>query len=266
MMRHSVMRGISAAVIGLSLVGQPAAKADTNVDLELVLAVDISGSMDPDEQELQRAGYVAALRHPDVAKAVKAGPLGRIAITYFEWAGPDAHRVAVPWTVVDGAPAFEAFAARVAAAPINRMRGTSISTALYLSRDLFRENPFIGERMVVDVSGDGPNNMGPPVLAARDQLVADGIVINGLPIMLKQGGSGFGSINDLDVYYRDCVIGGVGSFTVPVRERGQLADAIRRKLVLEIAGLTPGPEARILRASTTDCLIGERQRRNWMDP
>jgi hypothetical protein len=265
-MRHSVIRGISAAVIGLSLVGAPGARGETLVDLELVLAVDISGSMDPDEQELQRAGYVAALRHPDVAQAVKAGPLGRIAITYFEWAGPDAYRVAVPWTVVDGASTFDAFAARVAAAPINRMRGTSISNALYISRDLFRDNPFTGERLVVDVSGDGPNNMGPPVLAARDQLVADGIVINGLPIMLKQGGGGFGSINDLDVYYRDCVIGGVGAFTVPVRERGQLADAIRRKLVLEIAGVSPEPVARVMHASATDCLIGERQRRNWMDP
>lgn len=265
-MRHSVMRGISAAVIGLSLIGAPAAWAETLVDLELVLAVDISGSMDPDEQDLQRAGYVAALRHPDVAEAVKAGPLGRIAITYFEWAGPDAYRVAVPWTVIDGATSFDAFAAKVAAAPINRMRGTSISTALFVSRDLFKDNPFTGERLVVDVSGDGPNNMGPPVLNARDILVSEGIVINGLPIMLKQGGGNFGSINDLDIYYRDCVIGGIGSFTVPVRERGQLADAIRRKLVLEIAGLTPSPEARVMHARTTDCLIGERQRRNWMDP
>lgn len=265
-MRQSVMRGISAAVLGLSLIGATTTRAETVVDLELVLAVDISGSMDTDEQELQRAGYVAALRHPDVAKAVREGAHGRIAITYFEWAGPDAYRVAVPWTMVDGPAAFAAFADRVAAAPINRMRGTSISNALMVSHALFKDNAFAGERLVVDVSGDGPNNMGLPVLVARDQLVADGIVINGLPIMLKQGGGGFGSIHDLDVYYRDCVIGGVGAFTVPVRERGQLAEAIRRKLVLEIAGLTPAPEARVFRASTTDCLIGERQRRNWMDP
>jgi hypothetical protein len=250
----------------------PPVAADERVDLELVLAVDVSGSMDRDEQQLQRAGYVAALTHPDVLAAVSAGLTGRIALTYMEWAGPSAQRVAVPWQVIDGEASARDFAAKIAAAPLGTMRGTSISSGLRLAATLFEANGFTGYRKVIDMSGDGPNNMGPPVIEARDTVVALGIVINGLPIMLKQANSaGFGSISDLDTYYANCVIGGPGAFLVSVNAPSGLVDAIRRKMILEIADAgDDGAALRLVAAEPVtdpnyDCMIGERLRRQWMD-
>lgn len=266
------MLAAAGRILGLAVAlaagaASPAAAADEQVDLELVLAVDVSGSMDRDEQALQRAGYVAALKHPDVVEAVRSGLTGRIAVTYMEWAGPSAQRVVVPWAVVDGPESAEAFADRVSAAPLGTMRGTSISAGLTLAAGLFEGNGYTGYRRVIDLSGDGPNNMGPPVVPARDAVVALGIVINGLPIMLKQGGGGFASISDLDTYYANCVIGGPGAFLVSVRDQTELVEAIRRKMILEIADLSGGPDVLALPVSdpTYDCLVGERQRRMWMD-
>ncbi|HSM20264.1 MAG TPA: DUF1194 domain-containing protein, partial [Hyphomicrobiales bacterium] len=218
----------------------PASAQEEAVDLELVLAVDISFSMDPDEQQLQRDGYVAALRHPEVVQAIRSGGYGRIAVTYIEWAGDHMARTVVPWTVIDGEATADAFAARLAAAPLQRARRTSISRALAFSETLFAGNGFSGLRRVIDVSGDGPNNQGVPVTAVRDRIVSEGVTINGLPVMLKTSNpGGFFNLPELDIYYEDCVIGGFGAFIVPVQTLTGFAAAVRRKLVLEIAGPPP---------------------------
>ena len=242
------------------------ALAQSAADLELVIAVDVSLSMDLDEQRLQRDGYVAAFRDPEVHKAITSGPNGRVAVTYVEWAGPLTQQVVLPWTTIDGAAAARAFADRLEATPISRARMTSISAALQFSGDLFGSSGVRGIRRVIDVSGDGPNNAGVPVAGVRDALVAQGFVINGLPIMLKMA-TGFFDLADLDRYYSDCVIGGTGAFMVPIKEKSEFLTATRRKLLLEIAGHeTP---ARIIRAQApeeaSDCLIGERQWRRYMD-
>ncbi|HSG96297.1 MAG TPA: DUF1194 domain-containing protein, partial [Afifellaceae bacterium] len=203
---------------------QPHAQAatQTEVDLELVLAVDISRSMDFEEQELQRAGYVAAFRHREVIAAISSGLTGRIAVTYLEWAGPGTQLHVVPWTLVEDAHSAHAFANAMAAAPISRERHTSISTGLITAAGLLAASPFAGLREVIDVSGDGPNNMGPPVLEARRIVLERGVTINGLPIMLRPGG-GFFNVHDLDVYYEHCVIGGPAAFLVTVESPDRFA-------------------------------------------
>jgi hypothetical protein len=263
-MRNSAFALLLAAA--LCAAPLPLARAaDTPVDLELILAVDVSRSMDLDEQQLQRNGYVEALTHPEVIDAITHGQHGRIALSYVEWAGPETQYKVVDWRVIDGAASARAFASALARAPIQYFRGTSISNSLAFLAPQFDRNGFEGTRRVIDVSGDGPNNMGIPVELAREAVVNDGITINGLPIMIKAPG-GFAAIPNLDVYYEDCVIGGFGAFTVVVRSAGQFAEAIRRKLVLEIAA----DEPRVIRAAATasgkriDCLIGEKLREQWM--
>jgi hypothetical protein len=257
----------AAFVAAAGLLLRPAL-AQTVVDLELVIAVDVSLSMDLDEQRLQRDGYIMAFRDPEVHKAITSGPNGRIAVTYMEWAGPPTQQVVMPWTVIDSAQAAGAFADRLEAAPISRARMTSISAALQFSGRLFDSSGAKGIRRVIDVSGDGPNNAGVPVVPVRDELIAKGIVINGLPIMLKLA-QGFFDLAELDLYYADCVIGGTGSFMIPIKQRNEFQTATRRKLLLEIAGYEP--PARLIRAQATapaerfDCLIGEKQWRNYMD-
>jgi hypothetical protein len=263
-MLRTAFRLIAAAFV-LAFSPFAAGAADTPVDLELVLAVDVSRSMDMDEQTLQRDGYVAAFRHKDVIEAISSGPNGRIAVSYVEWAGPAFQTTLVPWTVIDGAAAAHAFADRLAAAPMSREHGTSISNSLIYVGPSFEGNGFAGERRVIDVSGDGPNNMGVPVIVARDPLIAAGVTINGLPIMIKRPG-GFASIAHLDIYYEDCVIGGTGAFLVPVTDIQKLASAIRRKLVLEIAA-RPAAFVRASEISAkprVDCMIGEKLREQWM--
>jgi len=244
------------------------AAAQTPVDLELVIAVDVSLSMDLDEQRLQREGYVAALRDPEIHKAIAAGAYGRIAAVYMEWAGSHWQSVIVPWTVIDGPEAARAFADRLEAQPITRERWTSISGALQFAKVLLAGSGAKGTRRVVDVSGDGPNNAGPPVVAVRDALLADGIVINGLPIMLKAASPSFFDLSDLDRYYTNCVIGGPGAFMVPVKHVAELKEAIRRKLLLEISGLGAPPHLVPTQAAPPagyDCMIGERQWRWYLD-
>jgi len=210
-----------------------------SVDVELVIAVDVSYSMDPDEQALQREGYADALTSRAFVDAIRKGPNGRIAVTYFEWAGMSEQRVIVPWQIIDGPEAADAFVQELIKAPIRRVSRTSISGALIFANALFEQTSFKGLRRVIDVSGDGTNNQGPLVETVRDEVVAKGITINGLPIMLKDPNTGFLDIPNLDQYYEDCVIGGPGAFIVPARAREQFVDAIRRKLLLEIAGLRP---------------------------
>ncbi len=239
------------------------------VDVELVLAVDVSGSMDHEEHRVQRHGYVTALSHPDFVRAVHSGGFQRIAVTYVEWAGADRQAVILPWTVVADEEDALRISELIAAAPITFMRGTSISSVLDFSRLLFRDNGFEGMRQVIDVSGDGPNNMGPPVLPSRDRVLDDGITINGLPIMLRPSMRAGPTSAGLDDYYRDCVIGGPGAFVLPVHEIHEMGEAIRQKLILDIAGLRRGARGRIILAQSgppVDCMIGERQRRGfWLE-
>jgi hypothetical protein len=236
------------------------ARADTVVDLELVLAVDISLSMDMEEQRLQRDGYVAALRDPEVMKAIHSGPHGRIAVTYIEWAGPHSQSTVLPWTIIEVEASAEEVATKLAELPISRQRMTSISSALAYSRRQFDANPDAGSRRVIDVSGDGPNNSGAPVGPIREELIRDGITINGLPIIIHPSQSSLFDISYLDQYYADCVIGGTGAFMIP-REKTEFTTAIRQKLLLEISVLEP--PARIIKVQDrpepgkTNCLVGE---------
>jgi hypothetical protein len=273
-MRSALVAGLSAFIAGFAtLVLVPpleAAAADVPVDLELVLAVDVSRSMDAGEQRVQREGYVNGIRHPEVVAAILSGPTGRIALTYLEWAGPSSQQVVVPWTLIDRAEAAEGFARRIEPGLVLGRFGTSISSSLVFSATQFDGNGFVGARRVIDVSGDGPNNIGPPVVPARDSVLARGITINGLPIMLSRAIDAYG-IGDLDAYYRDCVVGGAGAFTLAVTAADQFEGAIRRKLIQEIADRAPAPlERRIVLAAGgdefatgsagTDCLIGEKRR------
>jgi hypothetical protein len=233
---------------------------EQDVDLELVLAVDVSRSMDFTEQQLQKDGYIAALRHPEVLAAIRAGLLGKIAVTYVEWAGAGAQQVIASWALIEDARSAASFAREIASAQPSYIRRTSISGALTFASGLFDGNGFNGMRRVIDVSGDGPNNAGSPVLPVRQAVVDRGITINGLPIMIHEDRFSGYSIADLDVYYEDCVIGGPGAFLVTVDRVERIAEAIRRKLVLEIAGAP----ARIVPAQFAeegpqmDCLIGEK--------
>jgi Protein of unknown function (DUF1194) len=230
------------------------------VDVELVIAVDVSYSMDPDEQALQREGYVLALTSKDFLQALRQGAHGKIAITYFEWAGAFDQKIVMPWRLIDGPEAADAVAAEIARAPYRRASRTSISGALRFAQPLFDDSGYKGLRRVIDVSGDGANNAGPLVTPTRDEVLAAGITINGLPIMLKRPSVGTMDLEDLDVYYEDCVIGGPGSFVIPIREREKFIEATRTKLILEIAGRQP--EARIVPAASkaprVSCTIGER--------
>ncbi|MFM9859026.1 DUF1194 domain-containing protein [Pseudoxanthobacter sp. M-2] len=226
----------AAAVLAMLAIAAPASAEDVEVDVELVLAVDISQSMDEYEQQVQRDGYVSALVSEEVAKAVAFGMTGKVAVTYIEWGGVGEQFVVADWQLIDGPQSAEAFANRLAEAPLKTVQRTSISSALAYAGTLFSDNGYKGARQVIDISGDGPNNQGGVVTASRDVLIAQGITINGLPLMLSDGASWY-HLPNLDHYYEDCVIGGPGSFVVPVRSLDGFADAIRLKLVLEIAGL-----------------------------
>jgi Protein of unknown function (DUF1194) len=266
----SALIRLGLLVLALTLVIIAPAQAQKRVDLELVIAVDISWSMDPDEQRLQRNGYVAALRDLEFQRVATSGAAGSIAITYFEWAGPSAQRVVLPWTIIDSAGAANAVADTLQAAPISRERLTSISGGLMFADKLFDQSPFRGARRVIDVSGDGPNNSGDPVVPVRDRLVEKGIVINGLPIMLKlDPPQSLFDIKELDIYYADCVIGGPGSFMIPIKTEDEFLTATRRKMILEISALPPPARLIRVQASTPapriNCMIGEQIWRRYMD-
>ena len=234
--------------------------AASEVDVALILAVDVSYSMDMDELAIQREGYAQAIVSPDFLQALKTGPNGKVAVTYFEWAAANDQKVIIPWRVIDGPESADAVANEIMKTPVRRASRTSISGAIHFAMPLFEDSPYRGLRNVIDISGDGPNNNGLPVTAARDAALAKGIVINGLPIMVKQPSYSTMDITDLDVYYEDCVIGGPGSFVVAIKGREKFKEAIRTKLVLEVAGRTP--ERRVVPVSSKEprvsCMIGER--------
>ena len=258
---------LAALLIGL----RPALAQDIEVDVELVLAADVSRSMSPPELEIQRRGYAEAITSTEVMATIGNGMIGRIAVTFMEWAGNDLQNVIVPWTLIDSAEDAQAIADTLTAEFHGNMRRTSISGALTQAASLFDDNGFLGLRRIIDVSGDGPNNSGGPVLPARDAVLAKGIIINGLPLMTTDGFSFRWGIEDLDAYYFNCVIGGPGAFMIPVHDWSEFAEAVRRKLVLEIAGLPiPVEEPVVRRANAYDCMVGEkiwqRNRTIWMEP
>ncbi len=234
------------------------------VDLELVLAVDVSGSIDSEEANLQRQGYAAAVTNPLVVGAIQGGATGRIALTYIEWADDGYQETIVGWRQIDSLASAQAFAAALAGPPALNTRRTSIGDALLFAAARFEGNGFDGGRQVIDISGDGPNNNGGRVDFARDRVVASGITINGLPVINDRPNEfGLPSIEDLDRYYAECVVGGPGSFFIVADGFEDFAQAILRKMLLEIAG-TPPERPLLLRVAGTpaaDCTVGERRHR-----
>lgn len=208
------------------------AAAQSNVDLQLVLAVDASGSVNDTRFQLQQQGYAAAFRHPRVLRAIQSGMLQSIAVTMTQWTGPQLHVIAVPWMKIGDRASVDALAAAIEKAPRELFSGgTSISGAIDHGMKLMASSPYRGTKRVIDVSGDGANNRGRPVTEARDDAVRVGVVINGLPILELEP--------YLDRYYFNNVIGGPGSFMIPAETYDKFAEAVLRKLVLEIAWNNP---------------------------
>jgi uncharacterized protein DUF1194 len=251
------VRYVLAAMCVMALLSRgDAAAAGPAVDLELIIGVDISRSMDEGELRVQRDGYVQAFRSAEIVRAIGGGLNGRIAVTYFEWAGENVQNVIVPWTVIDGSATSSAFADRLSRAELTSANslGTSISAAVLFASSLFDPSGAPTPRRAIDISGDGPNSRGPQMLMARNLALLSGITINGLPVMLP--GHDPSGAEDLAEYYRQCVIGGPEAFVVPVTSLDDFQSAIRRKLVLEIAGLSEPQMAGPLPAAAVNCVHG----------
>ncbi|MDX2159447.1 MAG: DUF1194 domain-containing protein [Hyphomicrobiaceae bacterium] len=248
-----ISRLLAAAILlAVAWIASPltavSARADGPVDLRLVLAVDASGSVNDTRFELQKRGYSAAFRHARVLKAIQSGPYRSIAVTMMQWTGPALQVQVVPWMRIGDDASMRAFADAVDAAPRRLFSGgTSISGAIDQGVQLLSQAPYSAPRSVIDVSGDGSNNRGRPASAARDEAVAAGIVINGLPILELDP--------TLDEHYLANVVGGPNSFVVPARSFDEFADAILKKLIIEIADLEPGrlPKAAKLRRVCDRC-------------
>lgn len=210
------------------------AEADA-VDVALVLAVDVSRSVDADEARLQREGYRRAITDPRVLDAIAGGMLGAIGLTYLEWAGWQFQTQTIPWTRITGAGDARGFAEAIAAMPAVSLRWTSISGAIRHAMELLDAVPFEPMRRVIDISGDGLNNSGEPVPEWRDRAVARGITINGLPIINDRPGFGWLPPGALADHYRDQVIGGPGAFLIVAEDFRSFDQAVLRKLIREIA-------------------------------
>jgi len=266
------MRLFSAlcALIACCIAPFPSAHAregDIDVDVELVLAVDVSYSMDPEEQKLQREGYIEALNSPEILNAIKKGVNGKIAVAYVEWAGVASREIVADWHIIEDAESALQFTRKLVERPVRRFSRTSISGAIDFALPMFRNNNFRGLKQVIDISGDGSNNQGRPVERSRDDALAEGIVINGLPIMLNRPVAGYRDVDNLDHYYADCVIGGPGAFVIPIRERAHFVNAIRTKILLEIALIPDDPlpiQKAQMQTSRSDCMAGEKMwRERW---
>jgi Protein of unknown function (DUF1194) len=218
-----------------TLAAATAARADTPVDLQLVLAVDVSRSIDEIEAELQRRGYIEALTSDRVIDAILSGENRRVAICYTEWAGTHYQVVVIDWTVIDGAGAARRFADKLAEAPRTSQSWTAVGAALAHAGQRFENSGFTAKRRVIDISGDGRTNDGPPAEIVRDRLVAQGIVVNGLPVMMNRTNFGRPPDLTLDKYYEENVIGGPGSFVVVAETFDHFGRAVRTKLVREIS-------------------------------
>jgi hypothetical protein len=211
------------------------AKADTPVDLQLVLAVDVSRSIDEVEAELQRRGYIEALTNDRVIDAILSGEHRRIALCYTEWAGTHYQAIVINWTVIDSAGAARRFAEKLSEAPRESQSWTAVGAALAHAGQRFESSGFTSKRRVIDVSGDGRTNDGPPAEIVRDKLVGQGVVINGLPVMMNRTNFGRPPDLTLDKYYEENVIGGPGSFMIVADNFDHFSRAVRTKLVREIS-------------------------------
>lgn len=245
---HGRHRAIAAMVLLGGLLGlfatAPEAQAQEKVALELVLMIDGSGSIDDDEFILQRLGYAKAFRNPRVGAAIRNGPFGKIAVSYVEWTGPFLQIPVIQWTVLRDKASIEAFATRLEISPRELFTGgTAVGNAILFGAQSIESNKFEGKRKVIDISGDGPTNRGFPAALARDQVVAQGNTINGLPILNNHP--------SLDVFFLDNVIGGPGAFSIPAKTFKDFNSAILTKLIREIAGIS-GPESRQAAANHGD--------------
>ena len=259
--------GAAAAVFAAALALVDQVRAAESLDLALILAVDVSESVDREEALQQRQGYVQAIRSPEVVEAILSGRQGRVALTYVEWAGPEHFFVILDWSVVDSPEAAADFAARLERQPITDGYTTSITALFKRAPAIFGGLALSADRRVLDISGDGPNNDGGYIVQARDRLIRAGITINGLPILNdRPAPSGYPRLEDLTGYFENCVLGGAGAFQIAAESFQAFAQAIRRKLLHEIAGLPPpGFGAPLLRLAAAgpdyDCTIGEKQSR-----
>jgi hypothetical protein len=215
------------ALVALALLAMAVPLHAEEVDIALVLAVDVSGSVDTERFNIQRDGYAAAFTNPQVLEAIATGSHGAIAVTFVEWSGPGHEEQTVGWTVIRDAGSSASFGNAIKSAGRAFSDWTSISAALDFSTGLLRRSGLAADRMVIDVSGDGPNNSGRPIEAARDEAIAAGVTINGLPITETQP--------NLDEYYRNSVVGGDGAFTIVVADFDSFAKGVLSKLVREIA-------------------------------
>ncbi len=230
-----------ACLFALFLAALPAAAQDKKeIDLALALAIDISGSIDPEEAHLQRQGYVMAFRDPVIVKAILGGPNGRIAVAYYEWSDSWMQKLLIDWTLLDSEASIAAFANRLEAEPISIARRTSISGAIHYAVSLFGRVPYDADRKVLDISGDGSNNDGGLVTDMRTEALKARIGINGLPIMNDRPNPfGFPAEADLDQYYLHCVTGGPRSFVEVAKNFEDFPRAVRKKLLQEVADLGP---------------------------
>ncbi|HMI97027.1 MAG TPA: DUF1194 domain-containing protein [Micropepsaceae bacterium] len=267
--------GLSALAAGF-LAGSSAGAAPPGerVDVALVIATDVSYSVDDNEAHFQREGAIAAFRNPDVVKAIQAGALGRIAVAYIDFSSYSTNKIIASWHVVHDVASAEAFAELLAIAPRTLGVQTSISSGLEMAEHLLDTSGYAATKQVIDVSGDGPNNEGHLVHKVRDEIVAKGITINGLPIMTPADQFDVYYLPDLDKYYAGCVIGGPGAFIHVAHGFEDLARALRRKLILEIsdagtaanplfvkvAAATPRTAATPHAVYEKGCDIGERMR------
>ncbi len=230
-----------AAAVGAALLCGPACESahaaddDIAVDLALVMAVDVSLSIDEKEAAIQRNGYIHALKDKRVTEAIRSGPIGKIAITYVEWSSVYHQVQVVPWHVISDAKSAAAFADEISKAPVKPGSTTSISAGLDFSVKLFDKSGYDASRRVIDISGDGYSDYGRPVKDARDDAVKKGVTINGLAMMFERPKWKQEVPEDLDRYYNEQVIGGPGAFFVTVRTPNDFSQSLLHKLVLEIA-------------------------------
>jgi uncharacterized protein DUF1194 len=231
-------RIVAAAMLGVGISVLPAASAPSsgvqNVDLKLIIATDVSRSINYEEAMLQREGTAEAFNSPEVIKAIQSGALGKIAVAMIDWSSPELDRVVLDWTIIDGKQSADAFAQKIRSAPRTPGQRTSISGALELGALMLEgsEKNIHATRRVIDVSGDGPNNDGRRLSDVRKEVTAQNIVVNGLPVMDENAN---GYYPNLDKYYAGCVVGGRGAFVIVVRAFADFGQAMRRKLILEIS-------------------------------
>ena len=228
---------LASALLCASLLSLPAESAPAgvqHVDLKLVIATDVSRSINDEEAAIQREGMAEAFTSSEVVKAIESGALGRIAVAMLDWSSPEFNRVVLDWTIIDGKNSAAAFAEQVRNAPRTPGRRTSISGAIEMGALMLEasEKNIVATRRVIDVSGDGPNNDGRPLSDTHKEVIAQKIIINGLPVMDENAN---GYYPNLDKYFAGCVVGGTGAFVVVVRSFKDFGAAMRRKLILEIS-------------------------------